>query len=588
VFTRPAAGLAAALILSASAALAAPALAAPAAPVAGAACQPGQGVTLAVDFSPVRDQVDIRCAPDAAGTVRDAFAAAGFDFGESGTFITEIDGVDAAALGEQGWWGLFASTADGLPGGPAGDQWQMAMVGADSGPVQTDEAYFFRLFESWSATGDPRLSLAEVVGHAGTDSTPPPARVDPAPANAAQAAGWIGRELAASDGVATLNGAADWGLTIDALFALAAAGVGGDQAAATAAKLQASGEAYAGAAAELDAKWPAVAKLALALQVAGLEPAVVQADGSNRDLIADLRAALGPDGSFGTGDNSFSHPLALIALARTDGGAPPAAVAWLTAQQCADADDPAHGSFGWTAGCGSPDPDATAMAIQGLLAGGLEPTSGPVAGAAAWLAAAQAASGGFPSSWGAANANTTGLAGLALALAGGHDQATAAAAGYVGALQLTCAALAIADTPLTEDSIGAIAFDQAGFDAAVADGIDDLNADQFRRATSQAVFALDAPGLVALTLEGAAAALPSASCAAASSPPPSASSTGAASPSGAATGPTPTASQPAALPPTGPGVGAGLPLAAIAALATGAALVARRRRVLGQLPQPGR
>ncbi|MDR2566403.1 MAG: terpene cyclase/mutase family protein [Bifidobacteriaceae bacterium] len=574
---RCAAGFAAVLILAVSGGLAAPALAEPDPPaVEGAACQAGQGVTVVVDFSPVRDEVDIRCAPDAAGSIREAFAAAGFDLGASGAFISEIDGVDAAQLGEQGWWGLFTSTVGGTPGGGAAADWQTAWVGADAGPVWADEAYFFRLFDSWSCDDpvacSPRVPLAEVLGRQGTGSAPPPAPVTPATGSAAAAAGWLGRQLAASGDVLIGNGVTDWGLTVDALLALAATGVGADQAAATAAKLGASGEDYIGAPGEIGAKWAAVAKLALALQVAGLDPAGFQAGGAARNLVADLRGALNGDGSFGTGDNAFSHPIALIVLARTDGGAPPAAVNWLAAQQCADAANPAFGSFGWAPDCSSPDPDATAMAIQGLIAGGLAPGSQPVADAAAWLAGLQESDGGFPSPWSGANANTTGLGASALALAGGHDSAVQAAAGYAGGLQVTCGTLATAAAALTEAQVGAIAMDQAGLEEAVEFGIDQVNGDQFRRATAQAVFAFGTPPLAALTLDGAAAALPAASCAEPSASPSQsagASTTGAPSPSTSPTG---------TLPVTGPLATSGLPLAAIATILAGAALVAHRRR----------
>jgi hypothetical protein len=546
--------------------------------VTGAACLPGQGVTVVVDFAPVREQVDMRCAPDAAGSVRDAYEAAGFGFGASGAFITEIDGVDASTLGDQGWWGLFTSTADGYPGGPAATDWQMAMVGGDGGPVETDEAYFFRLFDSWSCTDPvacgPQLPLADVLARQGTGSVAPPARTTPGVGSATQAAAWIGGQLAASGGVLALNGSTDWGLTIDALFALAATGVGADQGAATAAKLYASGEAYVGAPGDIASKWPAVAKLTLALQVAGLDPAALPSGGVGggaRNLVADLRGVLGADGSFGSGDTAFSHAIALIALSRTDGGVPPAALSWLRSQQCADQTDPAFGSFGWSPGCGSPDPDATALAIQGLVAGGLAASDQSVSSAAGWLAAKQEADGGFPSSFGGANANTTGLAAGTLALVGGYDTVESAAAGYVGGLQITCATLTVPGSVLTEPAVGAIAFDQTGLDEAVELGLDEVNTDQFRRATAQAVFALGAPGLAALTFDGAAAALPSVTCA---QPTSGSSGSSAITPTGSGS---PTS---AALPITGTAVSIGLSAMAVLAVAVGAILVAHRRRAI--------
>ncbi|MDR0593601.1 MAG: hypothetical protein LBG60_10190 [Bifidobacteriaceae bacterium] len=568
ILTAPATFAASAL---AAPAFAAPALAAPEG-ATGAACQPGQGVTVAVAFAPIRDSIEIRCAPAASGTIGEAFAAAGFviETGEWG-MVVSIDGAEASELGAQGWWGLFISTTDGWPTGPAASDWQIAQVGASGGPVATDQAYFYRLYDSYSATDDPQLTLAEVLGRQGTAPVAPPDRTTPAEGSAAAAAGWLGRQLAESGDVLTLNGAPDWGLTIDALLALAATGVGGDQAAATAARLRASGEDYIGGPDGIAQKWSAVAKLTLALQVAGLDTTAFPAGGATRDLVADLRGAMNADGSFGASDAAFSHALALIALARTSGGVPPAALTWLEAQQCADADDPNYGSFGWSPGCGFPDADATAMAINGLIAAGSAP-DGPAAAAAAWLVATQEPEGGFPSSFSGANANTSGLSALALALAGGHDAAVGAAAGYVGGLQVTCAAVAGAGSALTEANLGAIALDQAGLDQAISAGLDQANADQFRRATAQGVLGLNAPGFTELTLAGAEPGLPAATCAGPSSSPPASAS--------------PPPSSPAAtMPETGPAVSPALPVAAALAILVGAALVAQRRRIAGQAPE---
>jgi LPXTG-motif cell wall-anchored protein len=401
---------------------------------------------------------------------------------------------------------------------------------------------------------------------------------------AASAAGWLGRELASGGDVLALNGATDWGLTIDALFALAAAGVGADQGAATAAKLNESGEAYIGAAADIDTKWSAVAKLALALQVAGLDPSAFPVGGSSRDLIADLNSALRPDGSFGSSDSAFSHALALIALSRA-GGAPTTALNWLTAQSCSDLASPDFGSFGWDNNCGSPDADATALALQGLLAAGLDSADPTVAAATEWLAGKQEPDGGFPSSWGGANANTTGLAVGTLSLVGGFAGAEQGAK-YIDSLRITCATLDTANTPLTEDAIGAIAMDRAGFEEAVEFGLDEVNTDQFRRATSQAIFAFGAPGPGELTLSGAEASLPTGSCAEPSQSTGGSQSSQQSTPAAAGS----TSSTAAALPRTGPTISVGLSALALVAVIVGAALVAARRRQqahIGADPQPG-
>ncbi|MDR2454270.1 MAG: hypothetical protein LBD51_06970, partial [Bifidobacteriaceae bacterium] len=399
-----------------------------------------------------------------------------------------------------------------------------------------------------------------------------------APADAAASAGWLAAQLAANGDVLPGAAGADWGLTIDALLGLAATGLGADQAAATAAKLAASGEAYIGAAGD-PAKWAAVAKMALALQVAGLDPAAFPASPVPRNLIAELRAAQNADGSFGAGDMAFTHPLALIALARTDGGAPPARVDWLAAQRCADPSNAAYGSYGWAAGCGAADPDATAMAIQGLAAAGVGSQEPALADAVAWLRARQdAATGGFAGSYSGPNANTTGLAASALRLAGAQAAALAAgpasldtAAAFIGGLTLSCAQATASGAAIKVADVGAIAFDADGLAEAEQYGLDQTNTDQFRRSTAQAVLALGGPALAELTLAGAAGAAPAATCAPAGAPAGSGDAAGSAA-SGGGSG------QLAVSGAAWPAGGLGL-LAGLLAL-SGAALLARRRAML--------
>ncbi|MDR0417399.1 MAG: hypothetical protein LBH76_08850, partial [Propionibacteriaceae bacterium] len=138
----------------------------------------------------------------------------------------------------------------------------------------------------------------------------------------ANAAAWLAGQLAAHDGVLPGMSPQDWGLTEDAILALAAAGVGGDLIEASTAKLLASGDAYVGPA---DApRWNQIGKTILVLQVVGRDPAAWPADGGARDLVAELRAAVGPSGQFG-GEPSgnvfaFQQALSLVALARTSDG----------------------------------------------------------------------------------------------------------------------------------------------------------------------------------------------------------------------------------------------------------------------------
>jgi hypothetical protein len=245
--------------------------------------------------------------------------------------------------------------------------------------------------------------------------------------------------------------------------------------------------------------------------VAGLDPGSHPAPGGARNLIAEVRGAMNGDGSFGVNDMVFSHALAVVALARTNGGAPIQAVNWMVNQRCADVSSPNLGAFGWAAGCGSADVDVTALAVEALVAAGRPATDPALSQAAAYLATQQDPAGAF-ASWGAANANSTGTAAGALALVPGYEAATGRAATYIGSLQVTCATLG-STTALNEAALGAIAYDTQGLADAAEYGLDSTVADQFRRATSQAVLALGNAGLGRLTLQGGAAATPVRTCA---------------------------------------------------------------------------
>ncbi|MCL2471875.1 MAG: hypothetical protein FWF25_09105 [Propionibacteriaceae bacterium] len=476
-------------------------------PVQGAACQPGQGVTVAVDNESV---VDVRCAPGANGTIMQAFQAAGFDvgLGDYG-MVASIDGLDLPTAYPQGWWALYTSTTTGTAAGTASPTWVFAQVGADNGPVTTDQAYLFKAVESWNAdTSADKVVPALANLSTGDAALPATPSTTHGSANAGLAAAWIAAQLAASDDVMGSGSSTDWGLTIDALFSLASAGVGKEQIAATAAKINASGTAYIGTSASLATSWPAVAKTALALEVAGLDPAAMPVSGGTRNLLADLRSVVNADGSFGASDNIFSHALALLALARSTGGVPPIATNWLLAQQCMDATSANVGSFGWSRDCSSPDPDSSAMDVQALRAAGVADDSAPMIAAQAWLASQQDPSGGV-ASFGTLNTNSTGL----LAQAYFSDTAiTGPAATFIGNHQITCSVVASDAAHLTLADLGAISYDQAGFDSAVAQGLTPPATGQFLRASVQAVLGLGGPDFGTLSALGASTGLPSLTC----------------------------------------------------------------------------
>ncbi|GHJ43997.1 hypothetical protein Cs7R123_13390 [Catellatospora sp. TT07R-123] len=316
-----------------------------------------------------------------------------------------------------------------------------------------------------------------------------PAAAAPTLNRADAAAGWLARQLVDGerfevvfDGVAY----ADQGLTIDAVFAFAASKTGGSYRDAALSWLAEPGtltgyigdgtEAYAGA----------TAKLALAAEVTGADPAAF----GGVDLVTRLRGLQATSGRFsdrsawGDFSNSFTQSLAVIALDRTAAGAPASAVSYLAGTACADGSFPLYLEQPVCTG----DVDATALAVQALRAAGDHVHA---YGGLTWLVAQQQADGGFASA-GVANANSTGLAAQALQ-SSGRLLAAAKARTFLRGLQVGCAGAA-ADR-------GAIAYTAGAFDPATAP-----------RATAQAVLGLTGRGYADLDAAGSSPAAPTLAC----------------------------------------------------------------------------
>ncbi|WP_422771473.1 peptidase [Plantactinospora sp. WMMC1484] len=302
------------------------------------------------------------------------------------------------------------------------------------------------------------------------------------------AAGWLARQMVDGERFEVVfDGVAypDQGLTLDAIFAFAAAKVADTNAASATAWLAQPAvttgyigdgtEAYAGA----------TAKLALGAQVRGLNPAAF----GGVDLIARLHTLMAPTGrftdrsAFGDFSNMFSQSFAVLALDRA-GGAPPAAVAFLAGARCPDGGFPLLFA---QATCVS-DVDATALAIQALLA-----ADRPLVAQAAarWLVSVQADDGSFTAN-GVANANSTGLAAQALAAAG-RAVPWLEARQYLTSLQQGCTA--------PTANRGAIAYTDGGYDPATA-----------TRATAQAVPGLAGSGFATLSAAGSHPVAPTLAC----------------------------------------------------------------------------
>jgi len=330
---------------------------------------------------------------------------------------------------------------------------------------------------------------------------------DTVPGDPRLAASWLASQLAAGDDVITANGATDWGLTVDVFFGLVSSGLGGNQISATAAKLEASDTSYIDTQAELGSAWGRVAKMALALDMAGLDPRAFSTSEGQRDLIDDLTAVLNPDGSFGTSwTDYFSHSLAMIALARVDGAVPADALTWLLDQQCTEPGDPGAGSFGWDDVCGFPDNDVTGMAIQALRAAGVDPADPALVAAEQWLTAQQV-DGGFEAFW-VVNSNSTGLAAQTLSSNAG---VTGPARLFIGGLQITCTTLA-ASTALSVDELGAIAYEKSDLDTFTADGITDADTWMLTFATAQAILGLSNSDFTSMSAAGATPETPARTC----------------------------------------------------------------------------
>ncbi|TWP50726.1 terpene cyclase/mutase family protein [Lentzea tibetensis] len=290
------------------------------------------------------------------------------------------------------------------------------------------------------------------------------------------AAGWLARQLVDGERFEADFGGEkfpDQGLTIDAIFAFASARVSDANAEKaitwlarpeiTTGYVGSGTEAYAGA----------HAKLMLAALVKHKNPASF----GGVDLPAGLRGLLTPSGrfsdrsDFGDFSNAFTQSLALLALDRTQAGAPAPAVTFLAGTQCADGGFPLN--FG-QATCTS-DVDSTAMVVQALFATGRATDARE---GVAWLVTQQQADGGFRAvANGPTNANSTGLA--AEALAKHRPAAAAKGRAFLRSLQVGCTGPA-ADR-------GAVAHDASGFNPATAP-----------RATAQAILGLSGVGLADL------------------------------------------------------------------------------------------
>lgn len=372
--------------------------------IVGTACPEGVGVTVVVDFTALRDEIHVGCAPGAQANGFEAFHAAGFTTGsESGPgTVCTVNGLPTQGYPFCWTTGGFWSYWNGTTG-----TWGFSSVGVGGGPLPIGSVRGL----SWAPgfrSAAPRIAVADLP-------LPPPPDLEAAEQAAAT---WVAEEYDRLDGVLAAGGYAD------VIFALAGTEAEEETAAAALAALEPVTPAYIGAPGSVNAG--PLAKVLLAVLVGGRDPATF----AGRSLETELRATLvtdGPDrGRFGT-TTVLTQALAILALARTDDGVPVSAVEWLAGQQCP------HGGFAWgactVANQDFADGDHTGLALQALLAADGDEAAER---AVTWLLSVQGANGSFSS--GVPNSNSTGLAGQALRAAG-EVEAADRAGGYVVSLQ---------------------------------------------------------------------------------------------------------------------------------------------------------
>ena len=275
----------------------------------------------------------------------------------------------------------------------------------------------------------------------------------------------------------------DAGLTIDALLAIAAADRAGDGEAQAAVDwvLDNASDYVSGASAgdAADSRYAGeLGKLLLFMQVFDVDGDTVDGVAVEDDLreLMDAAGRFVDRSDFGDLSNGVKQAIDVLALADTDDGAPGAAVDYLLLQQC-----PAGGFRIQLAATqctndASADLDATSFALMALRALGTAGDEDAFDDGVAFLRAEQQSNGGFGD-----NANSTGLGASVLRDSGYAADADEAAA-FVRSLQLT-----------SGDDEGAILLDEDGYDAAVADGLDEPSRTIATRATAQGVLALGLP-----------------------------------------------------------------------------------------------
>ncbi len=323
---------------------------------------------------------------------------------------------------------------------------------------------------------------------------------------AGEAADWLTGQLTDDVIVNEEFGTPDYGATVDAIYALRA--LGGHEATAEAmtTAVYAAAQEYVAPGEDV---WAGNAGKLVTLATDGdADPSDV--DGF--DALGTLEERTAADGrtsddsEYGDFANSLGQAWAVRGLTAAGSDEAAAARDFLLLQQCEagffrqDFAGPKAQDQSCDGGDGAASTDATALAVVVLdeLAEEDEEVAAALDSAVGYLLAEQADDGSFVgSSELPTNANSTGLAGWALQIAG-EDDAAAAAAGWVRSHQ-------VADGCEADlaDASGAIAYDDAALTAAGKNGITSKTSYQWQLATAQAL-----PALLAVSADAGPAVCP--------------------------------------------------------------------------------
>lgn len=307
-------------------------------------------------------------------------------------------------------------------------------------------------------------------------------------------------------------GYSDWGLSINALWAMKAGGASSAAITRTWSAISSNAKDYAGPG-NYGISAGASGKLLFAADVVDADPTkLVQKDKSVVNILSQTSNTVLTSGAqkgrlkdpASNGEeytNAITQAVGVLGLtgASMRGHAvsktiAQSAIDFLATQQCSGGyfrlafnDNLSCDAAAKTTSGAPADLDSTSYSLQALMLAkeaGYTVPQGAISAGIAYLTKVQQKDGSFNS--GGSNTNSTGLAAGALA-GGGADAAAIRATGYIATLQATGSK--IAGTKLAPSN-GAIAFDQKAYAAGVKSGITSTTADQWRRATADAQFGL--------------------------------------------------------------------------------------------------